>query len=192
MLFRKILTHKPFRVLLNDLEKAIRQNHLKTTRRDNSLFVRSGQFVTRIDVVPPANKERGDASIEAVVQIKTEVPREFADDDLLSLLTKWINAKATLGALIVEKDHYCIGSRLTIYDQDSAWNLHFGLLLFTILGTGQSFMRSTLAIIDSLQGCRTVLDNEEPSAWTTKDLSLVEILSLQNLRLHKQRSSAYI
>lgn len=170
---------RPLGVPLDDLEKAISQNNLKASRDANSLIVRRGQLVTRIDVVPPANRECGDATIKAVVQIKTEIPKEFSSDELLSLLTGPINARATLGALTVEKDRYSVGSRLTIYEQENGWNLHFGLLLFTILGIGDSFFRSTLAIIDSLRGSAgTVLTNEEPlsgpSAWTAKDLSLVE------------------
>jgi hypothetical protein len=165
-------------VPLDELEKAMRQNNLKASRDGNSLIVERGQLVTRIDVVSPADRECRDATIRAVVQIRTEVPKEFAGGEILSLITKWINAKATLGALTVEKDHYSIGSRLTIYDQEDAWNLHFGLLLFTIHYTGHSFMRSILAIIDSLKGSTTEPTKEtssgEPSAWTAKDLSLVE------------------
>jgi hypothetical protein len=172
--FKKNPDPRPLGVPLDDLRTAINQTNLKASRDGNSLIVPNGQLVTRIDVVPPANRECSDATVRAVVQIRTEISKEFVDDELLSLLTKWINTKATLGALTVEKDHYSIGSRLTIYDQEDAWNLHFGLLLFTVLEVGQSVLRSILGIIDSLRGSATVLNNEEPSAWTAKDLSLVE------------------
>jgi hypothetical protein len=176
--FKKNPDPRPLGVPLDDLRTAINQTNLKASRDGNSLIVPNGQLVTRIDVVPPANRECSDATVRAVVQIRTEISKEFVDDELLSLLTKWINTKATLGALTVEKDHYSIGSRLTIYDQEDAWNLHFGLLLFTVLEVGQSVLRSILGIIDSLRGSTTVLTKEEPlsgpSAWTVKDFSLVE------------------
>jgi hypothetical protein len=119
-------------------------------------------------VVPPAKRECSDGTIKAVVQIKTEIPKEIACDGLLSELTGAINAKATLGALTVEKDRHFIGSRLTIYEQENAWNVHFGLLLFTVIGAADLFLGSL----------RTVFSREEPlkgaSSWTEHDLNFVE------------------
>jgi hypothetical protein len=178
ILLKKKPDPRPLGVPLGDLERAINQTNLKASRNHNSLIVRNTNLVTRVDVVSPHNRECGDGTIKAVVQIKTEIPEELVGDEVLPLLTKWINAKATLGALTFEEDHYSIGSRLTIYDQEDAWNLHFGLLQFTVLGVGQSFFRSVLGIIDSLRSSSTVLTSEkpfrEPSAWTANDLSLVE------------------
>lgn len=170
---------RPLGVPLDDLEKVISENKFQTSREDNSLIVRRGQLVTRIDVVSPINRECGDATIKAVVQIKTEIPEEFSGNGLLPLLAGLFNSRATLGALMVKEDHCSIGSRLTIYEHENAWNLQFALLLFTILGIGNSFFRSILAITNSLRGATsTGSTNEEPlsepSAWTAKDLTLVE------------------
>jgi hypothetical protein len=167
--FKKNPEPRPLGVPLDDLRTAINQTNLKTSREGNSLIVQNANLITRIDVVPPANRECGGATIEAVVQIKTQLPKEIVGAFLSDLrLVGTINAVATLGAVTVEKDRCFIGSRLTIYEQENAWNLHFALLLFTIIGAADSFLGSI----------RRVFNNEEPlrggSAWTQQDLSLVE------------------
>jgi hypothetical protein len=160
---------RPFGVPLDDLQKAINQTNLKASRDGNSLIVRNENVITRIDVVPPAKRECGDANIKAVVQIRTEVPKEVAGAFFTDprFVTRF-NAMATLGALTVEKDGCFMGSRLTIYEQENGWNLHFGILLCTIIVAADSFLGAV----------RTVFAKEEraqgPSAWTEHDFSLVE------------------
>jgi hypothetical protein len=169
ILLKKKSEPRPLGVPLDDLEKAINQTNLKASRDGNSLIVRNANLITRVDVVPPANRECGDATIKAVVQIKTELPREIAATLLKrTQLAGTINAMATLGALTIEGDRCFIGSRLTIYEQENAWNVHFGLLLFTVIGAADSFLGSL----------RTVFSGQQPlkgaSSWTEQDLSLVK------------------
>ncbi|MBT6363736.1 MAG: hypothetical protein HOJ67_16155 [Rhodospirillaceae bacterium] len=75
---------------------------------------------------------------------------------------------AALGAVVSEGDEFFIGSRLTMYEQEEAWNIQFPLLLFTLVGGVDSILGAT----------RRILSNEEPkeglSVWTEDDLSLVE------------------
>ena len=160
---------RPLGVPLGDLEKAINQTNLKASRDGNSLIVRNANLITRVAVVSPSNRECGDATIKAIVRIKTELPREIAGTFLRSpQLAGTINAMATLGALTIEGDRCFIGSRLTIYEQENAWKVHFGLLLFTVIGAADSFLGSL----------RTVFSGEQPlkaaSSWAEQDLSLVE------------------
>jgi hypothetical protein len=160
---------RPLGVLLGDLENAIHQSDLEASRDGNSLIVRDRNLITRIDLVPPAQRECGDAAIKAAVQIKTELPKEIIGAFLTDLgLVERFNAMATLGSLTVEKDACFIGSRLTVYEQENASKLHFRILLF-----------STILAADSFLGAiRRVFFNEEPltgaSAWTKQDLDLVE------------------
>jgi hypothetical protein len=169
MIVNKNPDPRPFGVPLDDLQKAINQTSLKASRDGNSLIVQNENLITRIDVVPPAKRECGDANIKAVVQIKREVPKEVAGVFFTDLgLVARFNAMATLGALTVEKDGCFIGSRLTIYEQENAWKLHFGILLFTIILASDSFLGAV----------RRVFTKEKPwkgpSAWTAQDLNLVE------------------
>ena len=156
---------RPLGVVLEDLENAIDQTTLEASRDGNSLVVRDKNLITRIDLVPPAKRECDDAAI----QIKTELPKEIVGAFLTDLgLVERFNAMATLGALTVEEDACFIGSRLTIYEQENAWKLHFRILLFATSLAADSF----LGVI------RRVFFNEEPltgaSTWTNQDLSLVE------------------
>ena len=141
ILLKKKPDPRPLSVSLDGLEKAINQTNLKASRDGNSLIVRNAKVITRVDVVPPDNRECGDAAIKAIVRIKTELPKEIAAIFLESpQLAGTINAMATLGALTIEGDRYFIGSRLTIYEQENAWNVHFGLLLFSVIGAADSFL----------------------------------------------------
>jgi hypothetical protein len=169
MILNKDPDPRPFGVPLDDLQKAINQTSLKASRDGNSLIVQNENLITRIDVVPSTKRECGDADIKAVVQIRTDLPKEIVDTFLTHPgLVKRFNAMATLGALTVEKDGCFIGSRLTIYEQEYACKLHFGILLFTIILASDSFLGAV----------RSVFAKEEPSkgpsAWTEQDLNLVE------------------
>ena len=169
ILLKKKRDPRPLGVPLDDLEKAINQTNLKASRDGDSLIVRNVNLITRVDVVPPGSRECGDAIIKAVVHIKTELPEEIAATFLKRpQLAGTINAMATLGALTLEGDRCFIGSRLTIYEQENAWKVHFGLLLLTVIGAADSFLGSL----------RTVFSGEQPlkgaSSWTEQDLSLVE------------------
>jgi hypothetical protein len=169
ILLKKKPDPRPLGVPLDDLEKAINQTNLKASRDHDSLIVRNTDLVTTVSVVRPDKRECGDATIKAVVQIKTELPKEisaaFRNHAQLSGI---FNAMATLGALTIEKDRYFIGSRLTIYEQENAWNVHFGLLLFAVIGAADSFLGAV----------RRIFSKGEPlmgvSAWTEQDLLLVE------------------
>jgi hypothetical protein len=181
---------KPLAVPLDDLEKAIGQTNLKVSRDGNSLIVQNGNLITRIEVIPPANRECGDATIKAVVQIKTELPKEIVAGFCIGpQLAGTFNRIATLGALTIEKDCYFIGSRLTVYDHENAWKLHRGILLSTAILAADSFLGAV----------RRVFTKEKPlrgaSAWTAQDLNLVEahlseicVCSTGDLRLSAQLS----
>jgi hypothetical protein len=169
ILLKKKPDPRPLGVPLDDLKNAINQTNLKASRDRNSLIVRNANLITRVNVFPPASRECGDATINAVVQIKTELPKEIAASLLGNpRLAGTINAMATLGALTLEGDRCFVGSRLTLYEQENAWNVHFGLLLFTVIGAADSFLGSL----------RTVFSGEQPlkgaSSWTEQDLNFVK------------------
>jgi hypothetical protein len=169
ILLKKKSEPRPLGVPLDDLEKAINQTNLKASRDHNSLIVRHAKLVTRIDVVPPAIRECGDAAIKAVVQMKTELPKEIVTGFRInSQLAGTFNAMATLGALTIEKDRYFIGSRLTVYEEEKSWNVHFGLLLFAVIGAADSFLGAVRRMFTKEQPLRGA------STWTERDFNLVE------------------
>jgi hypothetical protein len=156
-------------VPLDDLKNAINQTNLKASRDGNSLIVRNANLITRVDVVLPVDRECDDATINAVVQVKTELPKELSASLLSSRqIAGTINKMATLGALTIERDRCFIGSRLTIYEQENAWNLHFGLLLFTIIGAADSFLGALRRTFTKQKRSKGI------SAWTEEDINSVE------------------
>jgi len=42
-------------------------------------------------------------------------------------MVSMVNSMATLGAVTEEKGKYFVGSRLTVYEGEDAWNVQFGL-----------------------------------------------------------------
>jgi hypothetical protein len=168
MRLKKDYDPRPLGAPLDDLQKAIGQTNLKASRDGNSLIVQNENLITRIEVIPPANRECGDATIKAIVQIKTELPKEIADLARDSKITGSFNRMATMGAPTIDKDRYFIGSRLTIYEREGAWKLHRGILLSTAILAADSLLRAV----------HRVFTKEEPlsraSAWTAQDLNLVE------------------
>jgi hypothetical protein len=75
-----------------------------------------------IDVTPPANPETDASKICAIVTIKTLLPRDVVSMIGRPHMAAAVNATATLGALYRDKDGFYVGSRLTVYEQDDAWN----------------------------------------------------------------------
>lgn len=158
---------RPLGVPLDGLEKALQPTTLETSRDGDALVVRHEKLVSRVEVIPPANPETEDGPISAVVTIKTPLPEELTSFVDNPNLIGAINSMATLGAVTEDGGDYFFGSRLTVYEQEDAWNIQFPLLLFTIIGG-----------VDSLLGATRRMFTKEPPAggeseWTEGDLDLV-------------------
>jgi hypothetical protein len=116
------------------LEQALKLTTLKASRRGNTLVVKHAKLTTQVAVEPPEVTEAEGATIKAIVTIKTPLGSE-----LNAMLEKpgamaAFNKLASLAALTEENGGYYIGSRLTVYEGEEAWNLFFGFMLFSVLG----------------------------------------------------------
>ena len=171
MFWNKKTDGNPLGVPLRDLMAMLQPTSLKTTLKDNVLTARHEHFTTRIEVVPPEDRESENGPIRAVVRVVTELPAPVQ-----SMLhgnepegCAAYNAFAALGAVYTEGGKAFVGSRLTIYDEEDAWRaLQLPLLMFTVIG-------STDAI---LGGLRRAMGGEQgragASRWTDRDLVQVE------------------
>jgi hypothetical protein len=158
----------PGGVPLDDLRKVLESTSLPVSRKGDTLIVQHENLTSTVTVTPPANLESENRPISAVVEIKTPLPEPFHSCLSQPKLVSAMNKMATLGALVTENDDYFIGSRLTIFEGEDAWNIH-ALLLVSAITVG----------IDSMIGAtRRTLNREEPetgpSEWTEDDLSLVQ------------------
>ena len=166
-MFKRKPNPRSLGVPLDSLEKALQPTTLETSRDGDALVVGHEKLVSRVEVIPPANPETEDGPISAVVTIKTPLPEELTSFVDNPNLISAINSMATLGAVTEDGGDYFIGSRLTVYEQEDAWNIQFPLLLFTIIGG-----------VDSLLGATRRMFTKEPPAggkseWTEGDLDLV-------------------
>jgi len=157
----------PLGVPLEALEAMLEPTTLLTSREENVLIVRDEQYTTRVSVVPPTVSETADLPISAVVQIKTKLPSELeqllSSPELLSI----VNSRTAIGAITEEDKEFFIGSRLTVYEGEDVWELHFPLLLFLLCDGANAIMGAT----------RRLFSEEEPqkgvSDWTEEDMNFV-------------------
>lgn len=158
----------PKGVPLSELEEALAATTLKPKRKGDTLFVHHEQMVTEVGVIEPANRESENGPISAVITIKTPLPSQLNQLIQNPTMVSTINSMATLGAITEDNGNYFIGSRLTVYEAEKAWNIQFPLILFSII-----------AGIDPLLGAaRKIFSGEVSqdgtSEWGEEDLQLVE------------------
>ena len=171
MFWNKKEDPSPMGVPLGQLCEILNQTNLTAKRKGDSLLVQHPNFLTQVDVVPPANRESENGPIRAVVRMITKLPKPiltlFQGKEAES--TAAYNAFAALGSLCADRGNVYIGSRLTIYEAEDSWRtLHLPLLMFTTIC-------GTEAILGAL---RRTMTNEGQrggtSKWTERDFAQVE------------------
>jgi len=171
MFWNKKADSNPLGVPLGDLMLMLQPTSIKASLKDNVLAARHEHFTTRIEVVPPEDRESENGPIQAVVRIVTELPAPLQamlrgnEADACSAL----NAFAALGAVYVDGGRAYVGSRLTIYEAEDAWrSLQLPLLMFTTIG-------ATEAVLGGLRRAMTSdAGRKGASRWTERDLEQVE------------------
>ncbi|MDM0113940.1 hypothetical protein QTI66_17430 [Variovorax sp. J22R133] len=161
----------PLGVPLSDLLLMLEPTSIKASLSGNTLIARHEHYSVRIEVVPPENRESENGPIRAVVRMVTELPKPIMIlfEGKEAGATAAYNGFAALGSLCTEGGKICIGSRLTIYEDEDAWRtLHLPLLMFTTTCGAE-------AILGAL---RRTMTNEGPregtSKWTEGDFEQVE------------------
>src|SRR4029453_8341902 len=93
---------------------ALKNATLSAKQDGDSVVVKHQNFTSRIDVVPPTNRESEIGAIRAVVRVKTELPEKFARIFAeRPETTVAMNRMATLGALTIENGQIFVGSCLS-------------------------------------------------------------------------------
>jgi len=133
------------------------------------LVARHEHYTTRVEVVPPENRETEDGPIRGVVRITTELPKQLLEVFKKPEATVAMNGFAALGSLFSDGTSVYIGSRLTIYEAEDAWRtLHLPLLMFTTIMGAEAILGAV----------RRTFNNEvyadEPTKWTDDDFQQVK------------------
>jgi hypothetical protein len=164
----------PLGVELGDLLELLEPTSVKASLEGNTLTARHERYTVRVEVLPP--DKAGSTvpgiridPIRAVVRVVTDVPPEVAEVFRAPEAIATANAFAALSALCSTADKVYIGSRLTIFENEQAWqSLHLPLLLSTVIC-------GTDAIFGALR--RTYSDEsprEDSSDWTEGDIEVTE------------------
>ena len=160
---------KPRGVPLDDLEAALAPTTLNATRKWDTLIVLNDNLTTRVEVGAPENPDAGDAVISAIVTIKTQLPSQLAALTGKPGLANMVNRMATLGAVTEENGQFYIGSRLTVYEDENAWDVQFGLILFTIIAAADTMLGAMRRTFSSEPPRKS-----EPSSWTEQDFNFAQ------------------
>jgi hypothetical protein len=79
------------------------------------------------------------------------------------------NGFATLGAITCYNQQFIVASRLTIFEQEDAWNIQLPLLLFATIAATESLLGSMHRAFGGVGPAR-----DKRSKWTASDLKQVE------------------
>ncbi len=168
MFWNKKAEPKPFGVALDELQMILSATNLTVKQDGNALVVKHPNMETRVEVSRPKDVESENGPIKAVVTIKTYLPKELAQIFSKPEATVSFNPMVTLGGLTVENGKVYIGSRLTIYEQEDAWNVHLPLLLFATIGNAESLLGAMRRTFSGEEA------NDSPSEWTEEDFEQAE------------------
>ena len=169
MFWRRKQNSSPFAPLLQLLLAALKNTTLSAKQDGDSVVVKHQNFTSRIDVVPPTNRESEIGAIRAVVRVKTELPEKFARIFAeRPEMPAAMNRVATLGALTIENGQIFVGSRLSIYeDAENLLKLHVGLIVCAAIGAADSLLGAMRRTLAGEGG------EDEESVWSADDMGEV-------------------
>jgi hypothetical protein len=146
----------------------IRTTNLELDRDGNSLLIRREPSTTRIEFVPPAGAPSPDSPMSVAVEIKTEIPETLREFCARPGAITAINRSASLGALTIDDGHWFLGSRLTIYEVERAWQMQASIL----------FVAACDGLTPLVGALRESLDQEPRthgrSQWTESEMVQLE------------------
>jgi hypothetical protein len=155
--------------ILGQLAAFLSGTTLKVSRESDSLVVRHEHYSTQVELATPDEENSPMGRIEAVVQIRTDLPREIAQ--MISenpKLGRLMNRMASCGALTFEGERTFIGSRLSILESDNAWNIQAPMILTSIIGAAEAILGGTRKALSGQTG------GTGTSAWGATDFEQVE------------------
>lgn len=165
---RDPLSAFPYGIALDELMALLDATSLDVSWQTDGLVVQHPSFQTRIRVLPPPPRTSQMAA-RAVVDMRSEMPKVLLPVLEKSASGALLNSMATMGAITVDQRRYFVGSRLTIYEHEDAWDdLQLPLLMFAAVGATESLLGG---IRRTLTGTPQV--RASPSAWTNADLEKV-------------------
>jgi len=155
--------------ILDQLAAFLAGTTLTTSRERGVLVVKHEHFATRVEIVPGDGSDSPMGPIEAVVQIRTDLPEEMARMIAQNpKLGRLMNRMASCGALTFDGERPFIGSRLTILKSDNAWNIQAPMILTAIIGAAEAMLSGTKKALLGQAG------GTGKSVWQARDFEQLE------------------
>lgn len=120
----------PATALLEDLAETLSSAGINSTRNANSLTVKYGELVTRLEVLRPCGQKDARDPIREVVRVTTELPHRMAAS--VAAKASALNKLASSGAITEEDGKLFVGSCVTQFENEDAYELHLPFLYWSI------------------------------------------------------------
>ena len=167
-MFNKKPDPKPMGVPLGALKQFIEGTTLKSKLKQNCLEVTYENLTAILTVEKPPVVSITDQEVEAIVSIKTFLPKEILKFLSNPAFMNHTNKMATFAYLIKDDSSVYLGSCLTIYKNEPAWAIYLPLLLYALICTNEIFNHTILYMINPKSM------STEKSEWTDQDFELTK------------------
>lgn len=168
MFFKKKIDPNPLGVPLGEIDEILKSTTLQSKLIKGGMEVTYEMLTAIVSVEEPPIKEAPIKNIQAVVTIKTYLPKQFLKFLSNPKFRMMANNMATFAALTEDEGGIFLGSRLTIYEDETGWNVYFPLLLYSLIATNEIFNHSLRVLLGQQQPIK------EPSEWTDADFELTK------------------
>ena len=168
MFFKKKFDPNPFGVPLGEIHEILKSTTLQSKLVKGGMEVTFEKLTAVVSVEEPPVKDAPIKNIQAIITIKTYLPKQFLKFMSNPEFRMMANNMATFAAITEDEGGIFLGSRLTIYEDETGWNLYFPLLLYSLITTNEIFNHSMRILLRQEQPIK------EPSAWMDADFELTK------------------
>ena len=155
-------------VPLGALKEILEKTTLVPALEKNCLRVTYENLTAILTVEKPTGSSDTNLEVEAIICIKTYLPKEMLEFLSKPALINQVNRMTTFASLIKDESGVYLGSRLTIYKDETGWNIYFPLLLYSLICTNEIFNHSLRYMINPGS------DSAEISEWTDQDFEFTK------------------
>jgi hypothetical protein len=168
MFFNKKIDPNPLGVPLGEINEILKSTTLQSKLVTGGMEVAYEKLTAVVSVEEPPINAASHKNIQAVVSIKTYLPKQFHQLMSDPEFRMMVNKMATFAAITQDESGLFLGSRLTIYEDETGWNIYFPLLLYSLIITNEIFNHSLGVWLGQDQPVK------ETSAWTDEDFELTK------------------
>ena len=125
MFFKKKFDPNPFGVPLGEIHEILKSTTLQSKLVKGGMEVTFEKLTAVVSVEEPPVKDAPIKNIQAIITIKTYLPKQFLKFMSNPEFRMMANNMATFAAITEDEGGIFLGSRLTIYEDETGWNLYF-------------------------------------------------------------------